>query len=312
MGEFKHISVLLKECIEGLSINPDGIYVDATTGGGGHSIEIVKSIKGGRLICIDRDEDALKAADKRLSGHKDKVTFLHGNFKDLKVLLKQEGIEKIDGALFDLGVSSYQLDEANRGFSYMADAPLDMRMDRSEGITAKDVVNTYDIGELIRIFREYGEEKFAKRIAENICKARETKDIETTGELVKLVADSVPKNLPGGHPAKRVFQALRIEVNEELSGLYDFFYELPDICNEKARICVITFHSLEDRAVKQAFKKAFDPCICPKEFPVCTCGRKPKGKIITRKPILPSALEMEENKRSKSAKLRIFETGKLQ
>lgn len=312
MGEFKHLSVLLKECIDGLNINPNGIYVDGTTGGGGHSLEIVKSLTNGRLICIDRDQDALNAAGERLKSYEDKITFLHGNYKELKILLKQEGIEKIDGALFDLGVSSYQLDEVGRGFSYMADAPLDMRMDRSEGLTAKTVVNTYEKSELIRIFKEYGEEKFSKRIAENICKTREKGKIETTGELLRIISDSVPKNLPGGHPAKRVFQALRIEVNEELSGLYDFFYELPDICNEKARICVITFHSLEDRAVKQAFKKAFDPCICPKEFPVCTCGRKPKGKIITRKPILPSTSEMEENKRSRSAKLRIFETGKLQ
>lgn len=312
MGEFKHISVLLDECIDGLNINPDGIYVDGTTGGGGHSKEIAKALRNGRLICIDRDEDALKASGERLKEYKDKITFLHGNYKDLKKLLKGINIDGIDGCLFDLGVSSYQLDEAERGFSYMADAPLDMRMDRSEGILAYDVVNTYDLNELIRIFKEYGEEKFAKRIAEEICRKREESPIKTTGELSDLIIKSVPKNLPGGHPAKRVFQALRIEVNEELTGLYEFFYELPDICNDKARICVITFHSLEDRAVKQAFKRACNPCICPKEFPVCTCGRKPKGKIITRKPLLPREEEVCENSRSKSAKLRIFEVGKLQ
>lgn len=301
-----HTSVLLHETIDMLEIKSDGIYVDGTLGGAGHTLEIAKRLSSGRIYSIDRDREAIEHARERLSDYSC-FTPLQGNFKDLKGFMKEEGISGIDGCLFDLGVSSHQIDCDRRGFSYMRPGPLDMRMDGDSGQTAADIVNTYDLDSLIRIFKEYGEERFAKKIAQRIVDTRGGSPIMTTEELNDIIISSVPKNQPGGHPAKRVYQALRIEVNEELTGLYDFFLGLPDIVKDGGRIAVITFHSLEDRIVKQAFKKLSDPCECPKEFPVCVCKKKPKGKIITRKPILPSVEEMEANSRSKSAKLRVFE-----
>ena len=307
--EFKHKPVLLEECIENLNINPDGIYVDGTLGGAGHSFEIVKRLSSkGMLIGIDRDEDALKAAKERLKEFNN-VQYVHGNHDEIKEILEQLGIDGVDGVLLDLGVSSYQLDERNRGFSYMSeDSVLDMRMDRTQNLTARDIVNNYSELELANIIFEYGEDKFARSIAKKICEYRENKIIETTGELVKIIETAVPGYAKkDGHPAKKTFQAIRIEVNDEIKPLYNTINNTIDILNTKGRLCVITFHSLEDRAVKKAFQEANGKCTCPPDLPYCICGAKSKGKIITRKPIIPTDAEKEENSRAKSAKLRVFE-----
>ena len=308
--EFNHYSVLLEETINNLNIDPNGIYVDGTLGGAGHSIEIAKRLDKGRLIGIDRDSDAIEAASKRLKPYEDKVTIVKGNFADITSILQGLGIDKVNGIVLDLGVSSYQIDTEGRGFSYMSDdAPLDMRMDREARLTAEDIVNDYSEDDLCRIIRDYGEDRFARNIARNICKAREEERIVTAGQLNAIIRESIPKKLQatGGHPAKRTYQAIRIELNRELDVLQDNLNDFINLLNEDGRICIITFHSLEDRIVKVAFKNNQDPCICPKDFPVCTCGRKSKGKVVTRKPILPSDKELEENSRSRSAKLRVFE-----
>ena len=309
MGEFKHRSVLLTEVIEGLNIKPDGIYVDGTLGGAGHSFEIAKRLTTGRLIGIDRDGDAIVAATKRLEPYKDRVTIVRNNYENMISELGNLGIEKVDGILLDLGVSSYQLDTSERGFSYMADARLDMRMDDREERTAEDLVNDMSEQELYRIIRDYGEDPFAKNIAKHIAAYRAKKRIETTGELVEIIKAAIPAKvrMTGGHPAKRTFQAIRIELNRELTVLSESLDGMIRALNPGGRLCIITFHSLEDRIVKSAFKKAENPCICPPKLPVCMCGRKPLGTVVTKKPILPSEQEMEENPRSKSAKLRIFE-----
>lgn len=307
--EFNHYSVLLDETIELLDINPNGIYVDGTLGGAGHSLEIVKRLDKGRLIGIDQDEDAIKAAKARLEGHEDKVTIVKSNYENMPKVLEGLGIHKVNGIFLDLGVSSFQLDEKDRGFSYMSsDSLLDMRMDKEGKLTACDIVNDYSYEELVRILRVYGEERFAPNISKNICKARENKKITTTGELNQIIEESIPKKnrLKGGHPSKRTFQALRIEVNRELEVLEKSIGSMIDMLDENGRICIITFHSLEDRIVKNIFKENENPCICPKEFPVCACGRVSKGEVVTRKPILPSDLEISENSRSRSAKLRCF------
>lgn len=308
--EFKHVSVLLQETIDGLAVKPDGIYVDGTTGGGGHSYEICKRLgENGRLICIDQDAEALAAAEKRLEPFAGIVTMVKSNYAQMKEVLKQLGIDKIDGIVLDLGVSSYQLDNAERGFSYREDAPLDMRMDREQTLTARDIVNEYPESELYRIIKEYGEERFAKNIARNICKRRQDKPLETTFELVDIIRGSMPAKARNGksHPAKRTFQAIRIECNQELEVLRQALDEMVDLLKDGGRISIITFHSLEDRMVKTSFRRQENPCTCPPDFPVCVCGNKPKGKVITRKPILPSEEECEQNTRSKSAKLRVFE-----
>lgn len=307
--EFHHISVLLNECIDNLNIRPDGIYVDGTMGGGGHSLEIAKRLTTGRLICIDQDPNAHEAAGKRLAEYKDRITFVRDNFGNIKSILDSLGIEKIDGMLLDIGVSSHQLDEAERGFSYQQDAPLDMRMNPDRPFSAYDVVNGYDEDELDRVIFTYGEERWARRIAQFIVKEREAKPIETTGELVDIIKKAVPKGArkDGPHPAKRTFQAIRIEVNGELEVLQRAIDDVAARLAVGGRLCIITFHSLEDRLVKSAFKKAENPCTCPPEFPVCVCGKKPRGKVISRKPILPGEEELAENSRSKSAKLRVFE-----
>lgn len=307
--EFHHISVLLNECIDNLNITPDGIYVDGTMGGGGHSLEIAKRLTTGRLICIDQDPNAHEAAGKRLAEYKDRITFVRDNFGNIANILDSLGIEKIDGMLLDIGVSSHQLDEAERGFSYQQDAPLDMRMNPDRPFSAYDVVNGYDEDELDRVIFTYGEERWARRIAQFIVKEREAKPIETTGELVDIIKKAVPKGArkDGPHPAKRTFQAIRIEVNGELEVLQRAIDDVAARLAVGGRLCIITFHSLEDRLVKSAFKKAENPCTCPPEFPVCVCGKKPKGKVISRKPILPGEEELAENSRSKSAKLRVFE-----
>lgn len=307
--EFHHISVLLNECIDNLNIRPDGIYVDGTMGGGGHSLEIAKRLTTGRLICIDQDPNAHEAAGKRLAEYKDRITFVRDNFGNIKSILDSLGIEKIDGMLLDIGVSSHQLDEAERGFSYQQDAPLDMRMNPDRPFSAYDVVNGYDEGELDRVIFTYGEERWARRIAQFIVKEREAKPIETTGELVDIIKKAVPKGArkDGPHPAKRTFQAIRIEVNGELEVLQRAIDDVAARLAVGGRLCIITFHSLEDRIVKEAFRKQENPCICPPQFPVCVCGKKPLGRVITRKPILPSKEELEENPRSRSAKLRVLE-----
>ena len=306
--EFKHIPVLLNECINGLEIKPDGIYVDGTLGGAGHSSEIVKHLSTkGTLIGIDRDEEALKAASEKLKEYKN-VKYIHGNHDNIKEILEQLKIDKVDGILLDLGVSSYQLDEKNRGFSYMADAKLDMRMDKTTGITAEEIVNTYSEDNLSKIIFEYGEERFAKKIANNICKYRKEKRIETTKELSNIIENSIPKSMQNnGHPAKRTFQAIRIEVNNEIEPLYKTILDCIDVLKPHGRLCVITFHSLEDRAVKNAYIEANGKCICPPGLPYCVCGAKKLGKIINKKPIVANDLEAKENSRSRSAKLRIFE-----
>ena len=305
--EFKHISVLLNECIEGLNIKEDGIYLDGTMGGAGHSKEIVKRLsKEGLLIGVDRDMEAICVAKERLADFPN-VEFVHDNHDNIKEILENLNIDGVDGILLDLGVSSYQLDERNRGFSYMGDAELDMRMDKSQSLTAKEVINTYSEEDLANIIYEYGEERFSRRIAKNICEYRNQKPIETTLELVKIIEKSVPRKKGEGHPAKRTFQAIRIEVNNEIKPLYNTILDSIDVLKPGGRLCVITFHSLEDRAVKNAFIQAEGRCTCPPGLPYCMCGCKSLGKIITKKPILPTEHEMEINTRSKSAKLRIFE-----
>ena len=306
--EFKHKSVLLQECIQGLNIKENGIYVDGTLGGAGHSSEILKRLSSkGKLIGIDRDEEALEAARQRLKKYKN-VVYLHGNHDDIKELLKSIQIDKVDGILLDLGVSSYQLDERARGFSYMGEATLDMRMDKAQELTAKDVVNNYTEEKLGQIIEEYGEERFAKNIARNIVKERQTLPIETTMQLVDIIRKSIPiSKQKDGHPAKRTFQAIRIEVNNEIEPLKETIKNCIDCLKPEGRLCVITFHSLEDRAVKQAYLDAEGNCTCPKDLPYCVCGYHSEGKIINKKPIIASKEEQEENSRSKSAKLRIFE-----
>ena len=308
--EFKHKSVLLDESIEALKIRPDGIYVDGTLGGGGHSYEICRRLSDrGNLIGIDQDAAAIEAAGERLGEFKDKTIIIRANYCDMKKELDNRNITSVDGIILDLGVSSYQLDTADRGFTYREDAPLDMRMDQRQTMTAKDIVNEYSEDELYRVIHDYGEERFARNIARHIVTARQNKIIETTGELIDVIKAAIPMKarVTGGHPAKRTFQAIRIELNRELEVLEDSLAEMIDLLNDGGRICVITFHSLEDRVVKNIFRQQESPCICPKNFPVCVCGRKSKGIVITRKPILPSEGELEENKRSKSAKLRVFE-----
>ncbi len=307
--EFKHIPIMLDEVIEGLDIKPDGIYVDGTLGGGGHSYEIAKRlVSGGRLIGIDQDEAAIKAAGARLSGFGDRVTIVRSNYAQMVSVLQSLGIEQVDGILLDLGVSSHQLDNAERGFSYMEDAPLDMRMDRRQEKTAGDIVNFYSQAELTRIIRDYGEDKFAAKIAAKIMGFRENKPVETTGELAEIIKSAIPMKyrLTGGHPAKRTFQAIRIELNRELEILEESIEGMLDILSDRGRMAVITFHSLEDRIVKSAFKKAESPCTCPPDFPICVCGKKSKGFVASRKPLMPSDEETERNPRAKSSKLRIF------
>ena len=307
--EFKHKSVLLQECIDNLKINPKGIYVDGTLGGAGHSSEIVKKLSSkGLLIGIDRDEDALKAASEKLKEYSN-VKYVHGNHDEIKEILESLGIEKVDGILLDLGVSSYQLDERNRGFSYMAEeSELDMRMDQTQSLTAKKIVNEYSEEELVKIIFEYGEEKFARNISKKICEYRKNKEIRTTGELVRIIENALPGFAKKeGHPAKRTFQAIRIEVNNEIKPLYNTVQDSIDVLNENGRLCIITFHSLEDRAVKNAYQDAKGKCTCPGDLPYCVCGAKSKGEVITRKPILPTDEEQKENSRSRSAKLRVFE-----
>lgn len=307
--EFHHISVLLNECIESLNIKPDGIYVDGTLGGAGHSYEICKRLTTGRLIGIDQDMNAINAATERLKEFKDKVTLVHSNFSNVKQVFEDLGIEKADGFLLDIGVSSHQLDEAERGFSYMQDAPLDMRMDTSRSLSAYEVVNEYSEKDINDIIFEYGEERWAKRIAEFIVAERKIKPIETTFELVDVIKKAVPKGArkDGPHPAKRTFQAIRIEVNGELDVLKTAINDMTDLLNPEGRLAIITFHSLEDRIVKNEFRKQENPCTCPREFPVCVCGKKSKGRVVTRKPILPSDEELSANHRARSAKLRVFE-----
>lgn len=310
--DFKHYSVLLPETIEQLHIKEDGIYVDGTLGGGGHSYEIAKRLTTGRLIGIDQDYDALEAAGERLRPFADRVTLVHSNYEAMVERVQELGIDKVDGILLDLGVSSFQLDTPERGFSYMVeDAPLDMRMDQDNPMTAADIVNDYSEEDLYRIIRDYGEDRFAKNIAKNIVKERQKERITRAGQLNQIIERSIPKKLQvtGGHPAKRTYQAIRIELNRELDVLEQNLDAFIDLLAEDGRICIITFHSLEDRIVKNTFKKNQDPCTCPKDFPVCVCGKKSKGRVITRKPILPSEKELEENTRSRSAKLRVFERG---
>ena len=308
MVEFKHKSVLLEECIDGLNIKKDGIYVDGTLGGAGHSKKILEKLNNtGRLIGIDRDEEALNAAKQNLKEFNN-VEYVHGNHDDIKQILESLKITKVDGILLDLGVSSYQLDERNRGFSYLGENDLDMRMDKSQELTAKTIVNTYSEEDLANIIYKYGEEKFSRKIAKNICEYRKKKQIETTKELVTIIEKSIPgfakKN---GHPAKKTFQAIRIEVNNEIEPLQKTVADCIDCLNPGGRLCIITFHSLEDRAVKNAYVQAQGVCTCPKDLPYCICGCEEKGKIINKKPIIASKEEQEENSRSKSAKLRIFE-----
>lgn len=307
--DFKHVSVLLDETIEHLNIKPDGIYVDGTLGGGGHSFEICKRLGGGgRLIGIDQDSAAIEAGTKRLEPFKDKVTVVRSNYCKMKQVLSELGIEKVDGIVLDLGVSSYQLDTAERGFSYRENAPLDMRMDQRQTMTAKDIVNEYSEMDLYRIIRDYGEDKFAKNIAKHIVAARQKKPIETTDELTELIKAAIPMKFRavGGHPAKRTFQAIRIELNHELDVLRESLDDMIDLLNDEGRLCIITFHSLEDRIVKTIYKKNENPCECPPNFPVCVCGKKSKGAAMPRKPILPGEEELLMNSRSKSAKLRVF------
>ena len=307
--EFEHTSVLLKETIENLRIKPDGVYVDGTLGGGGHSYEIASALGDkGRLFGLDQDEAAIEAAGRRLKPYQDKVTLIRDNYCNMRQALKQAGVEKVDGILLDLGVSSFQLDNIERGFSYRYDTALDMRMDQRKTVTAKDIVNQYTQTELYHIIRDYGEEQFAQNIAKHIVKARADKPIETTGELNDIIRAAIPAKMraTGGHPSKRTFQAIRIECNKELEVLRDSLDDMIDLLTVEGRICIITFHSLEDRIVKTAFRKNESPCTCPPDFPVCVCGQASKGKVITRKPILPSREELAENKRSKSAKLRVF------
>ena len=307
---FSHYSVLLDETIEGLNIKENGIYVDGTLGGGGHSYHIASKLgKDGRLIGIDQDEAAIQAASERLNPFKDNVTIVRSNYENVKMVLDELGIDHVDGMVLDLGVSSYQLDTVERGFSYKYDTALDMRMDTRQSLTARDIVNNYSQSQLFHMIKDFGEDQFASNIAKHIVKAREVKPIETTYELNDIIKAAIPAKMraTGGHPSKRTFQAIRIECNRELEVLKNTLDTMIDLLNPGGRLCIITFHSLEDRIVKNAFRKAENPCTCPKEFPVCVCGEKPRGKQVTRKPVLPSDQELEENSRSKSAKLRVFE-----
>lgn len=308
--EFKHKSIMLEETIEFLRIRPDGIYVDGTLGGGGHSLEIAKRLgPGGRLIGIDQDGDAIEAAGKRLAPYSDRVTIVRDNYSRMKEVLNDLSISKVSGILLDLGVSSWQLDQPERGFTYREDVPLDMRMDRRQSFTARDIINDYSEAELYHIIRDYGEDKFAKNIAKHIVLARKKEPVETTGQLCDIIRAAIPKKVRavGGHPAKKTFQAIRIELNQELEVLKGHLEEMIELLEDGGRLCVITFHSLEDRIVKNIFRTNEKPCICPPDFPVCTCGRISKGKVLTRKPVVPDLKEIEENSRSKSAKLRVFE-----
>ena len=308
--DFKHTSVLLDECINGLNIKENGVYVDGTLGGAGHSLEICKKLSTeGLLIGIDQDEYAINTSTNKLEKYNDRIKIVRDNYSNFKSILANLNIERVDGVLLDLGVSSYQLDEGSRGFSYMQNAPLDMRMDQRQANTAKDIVNNYSQVELFNIIKNYGEEKFANSIVKNIIKSREERTIETTFELVEIIDKSIPKKfkIKGGHPAKRTFQAIRIELNKELEVLRETINTIIDSLQENGRLCIITFHSLEDRIVKQMFKENENPCTCPSDFPICVCKKESKGVVISRKPILPSEEEMENNSRAKSAKLRIFE-----
>lgn len=308
--EFKHKSVLLYETVDELNIKPDGIYVDGTLGGGGHSYEIAKRLsEGGRLIGIDQDEDAIKAASKRLEPYMDRVTIVRNNYCNMDKVLDELGIDKVDGIMLDLGVSSYQLDAADRGFTYNVDTALDMRMDQRQEITAKDIVNEYSEFDLYRIIRDYGEDRFAKNIAKHIVAARQEKPIETTFELNDIIKAAIPMKVraTGGHPSKRTYQAIRIELNKELEVLENSIDMMIDRLKPEGRLCIITFHSLEDRIVKTRFRNNENPCTCPPSFPACVCGKVPKGKVITRKPVVPTDEEINENSRSKSSKLRVFE-----
>ena len=310
--EFVHKSVLLDETIEGLHIKPDGIYVDGTLGGGGHSLEICKRLSDkGRLIGIDQDKEAIQAAKKRLEDYEDKVTLVHSNYQDIDSVLRGCSVSGVDGIVLDLGVSSYQLDNVERGFTYREDTPLDMRMNRESTITAKDIINDYSEAELYRVIRDYGEERFAKNIAKHIVIARNEKVIETTGQLNEIIRAAIPAKMRQGqgHPSKKTFQAIRIELNHELDVLEGSLDTMISWLNPGGRLAIITFHSLEDRIVKSIFRRNMNPCTCPPEFPVCVCGKKPTGVVVTRKPIAPSEKEITENKRAKSAKLRVFEKG---
>ena len=307
---FEHKSVLLYETVDSLNIKPDGIYVDGTLGGGGHAFEVASRLgENGRLIGIDQDADAIQAATKRLEPFKEKVTIVRSNYRNIREVLTGLGIQKVDGIYLDLGVSSYQLDTAERGFTYRENAPLDMRMDQRNEKTAADIVNDYTEMELFRVIRDYGEDKFAKNIAKHIVRARENGRIETTDQLVEIIKAAIPAKMrqEGGHPAKRTVQAIRIELNKELEVLTDSIDTMIDLLNPDGRLSIITFHSLEDRIVKLRFRDNENPCVCPPNLPVCVCGKKSKGKVITRKPIIPADEEIEENKRSKSSKLRVFE-----
>lgn len=308
---FSHVPVLLHETIEALNIKSDGIYLDGTLGGGGHSFEIVKRLgEGGRLIGIDRDDEAIRAAGERLKDFSGKVTIVRENYGSVKRIAKELSIKAFDGILLDLGVSSRQLDESERGFSYSDDnSPLDMRMDRREEKTAETILNSYSEGELERIIRLYGEEKFSRQIAANIVKEREKERLKYSGQLNDIIRRSIPEKFrrTGGNPSKRTFQALRIEVNDELSVLSDSIDDMIELLSDRGRLCIITFHSLEDRIVKEAFKRNEDPCICPPDFPVCVCGRRSKGKVLTKKAVLPGQEELATNKRAKSSRLRVFE-----
>lgn len=307
--EFRHFSVMLRETVDSLKVVPGGIYADGTMGGGGHSYEILSKGEDVRLIGIDRDAEAIAAASKRLEGFGGRFAPVNRNFSEIKYILEELGVEKLDGAVLDLGVSSYQLDNGERGFSYMQDAPLDMRMNREDPLSAYEVVNNYSQEELTRIFYEYGEENWSKRVAEFIVEKRKSSAVRTTGELVDIIKAAIPQKAraEGSHPAKRIFQAIRIEVNGELRILKDAVSDFLDVLNPGGRLAVITFHSLEDRIVKNVFAEKAKGCVCPKEFPVCVCGKKPEIRTVTRKPILPSEEELGVNSRSKSAKLRVAE-----
>ncbi len=308
--KFEHVSVLLEETVTQLNIRPDGIYVDGTLGGAGHAYEVCSRLgENGRFIGIDQDEAAIITGRERLEQFGDRVTIVRNNYCNMPTVLKELGIEKVNGIVLDLGVSSYQLDTAERGFSYKEDGPLDMRMDKRQPLTAKDIVNGYSEMELYRIIRDYGEDKFAKNIAKHIVRMRQEKELTTTYELNEAIKAAIPMKIRKntGHPSKKTFQAIRIELNKELEVLNNTLQDMIDLLDDGGRICVITFHSLEDRIVKSIFRKNENPCTCPPSFPVCMCGKKPTGKVITRKPILPSEEEMEINRRSKSAKLRVFE-----
>ena len=308
--DFKHTSVLLEETIDYLQIKPEGIYVDGTLGGGGHSFQIASKLTGaGRLIGIDQDDAAIEAAGLRLRPYEDKVTLIRDNYRNARQILERLGIDQVDGVVLDLGVSSFQLDHAERGFSYKYDTQLDMRMDRRQSLTAAEIINGYSETELYRVIKDYGEEQFAKNIAKHIVNTRKDKSIETTGELNEIIKAAIPAKMRavGGHPSKRTFQAIRIECNKELEVLKDSLDDFIEMLKPQGRICIITFHSLEDRIVKTAFRRSENPCTCPPDFPMCVCGQVSRGRVITRKPILPSEGEITANKRAKSAKLRVFE-----